>query len=103
LALGARWAWVTPSRLVPDVLVTGHALVNGRRPPGFDASVLGFYQLDVVTKAVFGLTWTDPRHAVGGRPRDIVIGVEFRAGRFRIRPNTTLRTGINGTEVSLVF
>jgi hypothetical protein len=103
LAVGGRWAWVTPGRLIPDVLATGHALVGAHGLSGFDASLIGFYQLDVITKVVFGLTWTDPHHEVGGRPWDVLVGVEFRMGRLRVRPNTTLRGALRGTELSLLF
>jgi hypothetical protein len=102
LGIGARWAWITPGKLVPDVLVTGDALFDGDGIVGVAASALGFYQLDVVTKALGGLTWTSAPHP--GSPRwDVLLGVEFRAGRFRVRPNTTLRGGLKGTQVSLVF
>ena len=101
-AIGVRWAWMTPGRVTPDVLAAGRVLVDTRGTSGFDASLLGFYQLDVVTKAVAGISWTDARHRIDGRAWDVVVGVEFRMGRLRVRPNTTIH-GMHGTEITLVF
>jgi hypothetical protein len=103
LALGARWAWITPGRWTPDLLASGQVLLDNRLGAvGTEVSAMGFYQLDLVTKALAGVTWVE-RLDIPQRTLDVLVGVEFRIGRLRIRPNTTVRGVVKGTQFSLVF
>jgi hypothetical protein len=102
LLLGGRWAWIIPGRLTPDVLITADGLADTHGIAGIEAGAMAFYQLDLVTKAMAGITW-EPRRPPGDPNWDLALGAEVRAGRLRIRPRATLRKGLRGTQVLLVF
>lgn len=103
LAVGMRRAWITPGRWTPDLLASGQVLLDNRLGAvGTEVTALGFYQLDLVTKALAGVTWVE-RLDIPQRTLDVLVGVEFRIGRLRIRPNTTIRGVVKGTQLSLVF
>jgi hypothetical protein len=101
--LGGRYSWVTPGHLTPDLIGSAYVVGGPQGYAGSGLSLLGYYPLDIVTKVVFGVAWSDPRHLIDRREWDVPLGVEFRVGHFRVRPDTTLRTGFYGTTISMVF
>ena len=103
VTLGARRAWMTPQRALPDLIALGSVSVNQRGASTATASLLGFFQLDVATKLLAGVTWSASPMQIGRGFWDLPVGVELRAGRVRIRPVTTLRRGLHGVDLSLVF
>ena len=84
---------------MPDLLAEAIAMAPMNRKPRAEATLLGFYRTDAVLKVVGGAGWfTGPR-----RGFDTVAGVEFRAGRLRVRPTMHLKARDFQTRVLFVF
>jgi hypothetical protein len=97
--VGGRIALPVNVRGMPDVLAEAIAMAPMNRKPRAEASLLGFYRTDAILKVVGGVGWfTGPRRGFDG-----VAGVEFRAGRLRVRPTMHLKNRDFQTRVLFVF
>lgn len=83
--VGARYLFPTPSLVIPDVLVEGAVVLRDPLAPSVRGMVQARYPLDVVSTLVAAYEWrADSRGALAAP--DVLVGMEVRAGRFRIRP-----------------
>lgn len=84
---------------MPDLLAEAIAMTPMNQKPRAEATLLGFYRADAVVKVVGGVgVFTGPR-----RGMDAIGGVEFRAGRLRVRPTTHLKSHDFQTRLLFVF
>jgi hypothetical protein len=97
--IGARVALPVDVPGMPDILAEAIAMAPMNRKPRVEATLLGFYRADAIVKIVGGIGWfSGPR-----RGMDAVGGVEFRAGRLRVRPTMHLKSRDFQTRLLFVF
>ena len=88
LVLSRRSFWEVPSARYPDILLEVAALFPRGRRAMLETTAWGSYNLDAMTNVLVGFGWFSERQVASP-----VIGVEVRAGRFRVRPNWRLLDG----------
>jgi hypothetical protein len=96
--VGRRSFWEVPSRHAPDVLAEAVALFPSGSRTLFEATVWGSYRIDAITNVVIGFGWFSEAGTTSG-----TLGVEVRAGRFRLRPAWRFRDGGFDARVTTTF
>jgi hypothetical protein len=99
LVAGRRYFWDVQSRYLPDVMAEAVALfpVGGRRMA--DASIFGSYSLDAITNVLVGVGWVSDADEAA----DVLVGLDLRIGRLRVRPTWRVRGGVFDSRVTTTF
>ena len=98
LIVGRRSFWELPSGQAPDLLVEAMALLPSDHRTLFEATAWGSYRIDAITNVLVGYGWFSEKGSFSP-----VLGSEFRAGRFRVRPSVRLSDGGFDTRVTTGF
>jgi len=98
LLLGRRDFWPVQSRHLPDFMSEAAAVFPGGDRPSFEATMWGSYSVDAITNLLLGVGWFSNTGTA-----DVVGGVDFRIGRWRVRPAWRLFEHALDTRVTTSF
>jgi len=83
--VGGRYAFINGSKLVPDVIVEGQAMLTGEGNDYYEVSLLGYYPIDTISKIFVGTSLITDDIRFDKRQYDLLGGLEFRLSSFRFR------------------
>lgn len=90
LFAGGRYTWINTSRVVPDVVVEGQALVTAEGNDYYELALLGSYPIDTMSRVFAGASLITDDIRFDKRQYGLLGGIEFRLAAFRFR--TAYRT-----------
>jgi len=96
---GRRYFWDVSSRYSPDVMAEAVVMfpVGGRRMA--EATIFGSYSVDAITNVLVGTGW----FSSANDPADVLLGLDLRIGRLRVRPSWRFREGVFDSRVTTTF
>jgi hypothetical protein len=96
--VGGRYFWAVPSRHAPDVVAEAVGVFPSGRRGMAEATVWGSYSVDAITNIIVGTGLFSEGSTV-----DVMAGVDFRIGRFRVRPSWRLREHVFDSRITTTF
>ena len=64
-----------------------------------EATIFGSYSVDAITNVVVGTGW----FSSANEPADVLLGLDLRIGRLRVRPTWRFREGVFDSRVTTTF
>jgi hypothetical protein len=96
--LGGRYLKEVASRRAPDLIAETMVVAPSGSRAFVEATLWSSYSLDAVTNVIVGGGWFSNTGS-----GDLAAGIDFRIGRFRVRPTWRMRTLDFDSRITTTF